>query len=122
MYALNDLAAFIWCQLEERRTPNEICADLIAGGISRNSAREYVYEAVRAWLRNGILRLEHSTSCFGVSEYPLAIRVETQLVTLHKLLGVEIPLRFRKRVMPRFQCWRRLLQQTHAPSYGSFRF
>jgi Coenzyme PQQ synthesis protein D (PqqD) len=75
MYALNDLAAFIWCQLEERRTPNEICADLIAGGISRNSAREYVYEAVRAWLRNGILRLEHSASCFGVPEYPLAIRV-----------------------------------------------
>jgi hypothetical protein len=38
--------------------------------------------------------------------------IETQLVTLHKLLGVEVPLRFRKRLMPRFQCWRRL-QQTH---------
>jgi Uncharacterised nucleotidyltransferase len=40
--------------------------------------------------------------------------IETQLVTLHKLLGVEVPLRFRKRFVPRFQCWRRL-QQTHAP-------
>jgi hypothetical protein len=40
--------------------------------------------------------------------------VETQLVTLHELLGVDVPLRFCKRLMPRFQCWRRL-QQTHVP-------
>jgi Uncharacterised nucleotidyltransferase len=40
--------------------------------------------------------------------------IETQLVTLHKLLGVQVPPRFRKRLMPRFQCWRRL-QQMHAP-------
>jgi hypothetical protein len=42
--------------------------------------------------------------------------IETQLVTLHKLLGVEVPLRFRNRLMPRFQCWRRL-RQTHTPEF-----
>jgi hypothetical protein len=75
MYALNDLAAFIWCRLEERRTPNEICADLIGGGIGENSAREYVYEAVHGWLRSGILRLEHAASCRTAPECSLAIRV-----------------------------------------------
>ena len=33
--------------------------------------------------------------------------IETYLVTLHELLGVEVPLRFRKHFVPRFQYWRR---------------
>ena len=29
MYILNDVAAFIWCHIEEQQTLKEICADLI---------------------------------------------------------------------------------------------
>jgi Coenzyme PQQ synthesis protein D (PqqD) len=75
MYELNDLAAFIWCQLEEQRTLNEICSDLIAGGIGGSSARKYLHETIRGWLRNGILRLEYSADCFGAPEFSLAIRI-----------------------------------------------
>jgi hypothetical protein len=33
--------------------------------------------------------------------------IETHLVTLYELLGVEVPLRFRSHFVPRFQYWRR---------------
>jgi hypothetical protein len=41
--------------------------------------------------------------------------IETHLVTLHKLLGAEVPLKFCKHLVPRFQSWRRS-QQISIPS------
>jgi Coenzyme PQQ synthesis protein D (PqqD) len=68
MYVLNDLAAYIWCRLEEKQKVSEICADLVKSGVSGDDAKKYVNEAVWHWLKFGLLRLEHectgsSTSC-----------------------------------------------------------
>ncbi len=40
--------------------------------------------------------------------------IETHLLTLQELLAVDIPGEFKKRIVPRFQCWRRL-QQINRP-------
>ncbi len=47
--------------------------------------------------------------------------IETQLLTLHEILGVDVPDRFRQRFLPRFQYWRRAQQiQAPAPRMAAF--
>ena len=55
MYVLNDLAAYIWCRLEEKQKVSEICADLVQSGVSGGDAKKYVNEAVWHWLKFGLL-------------------------------------------------------------------
>jgi hypothetical protein len=65
IYGLNDLAAFIWCRLEERDGLDEICTKLVESGLSPAIAYEYIQEAMRHWLKLGILKLE-----FGGVQFP----------------------------------------------------
>jgi hypothetical protein len=58
LYALNDVAALIWCCLEKRE-PTSIIADrLIGRGVSQADADTYVHDALRRWLKLGLLQLE----------------------------------------------------------------
>ena len=58
IYLLNDVAAFIWCCLEKQE-PTSIIADrLIGRGVSQAEADTYVYDALRRWLKLGLLQLE----------------------------------------------------------------
>lgn len=60
IYALNQMAAVIWCRLEERQTPAAIAGDLVASGVSPRLARRYVDQAIRMWLKFGLLRRDYA--------------------------------------------------------------
>lgn len=66
IYALNHTAAHIWCRLEEHRTPRAIIGDLIESGLNPRLATHYVHQAVHAWLRLGLLRID-----YGFGQEPL---------------------------------------------------
>src|SRR5882757_4830867 len=55
IYGLNNMAANIWCRLEERQTPSVITGELIKSGVPPRLAREYVDQAIRMWLKLGLL-------------------------------------------------------------------
>ncbi len=58
IYVLNDLAAFIWCCLEEGRSLSEICADIAQKDLDEGAAQKCVDQSVRHWLKFGLLRIE----------------------------------------------------------------
>lgn len=58
IYALNRTAAYIWCCLEELKTTDWICDELVRSGTHEDVARQYVHAAVRNWLRLGVLKAE----------------------------------------------------------------
>lgn len=59
IYALNQTAAYIWCRLQEDGTPETICAELTRSGISPSLAMKHVQEALRHWLKLGLLTTEY---------------------------------------------------------------
>jgi hypothetical protein len=58
LYALNSLAALIWCRLEENGRLEAARADLMEAGVERKLAARYVEDAVTEWLRLGLLRAD----------------------------------------------------------------
>lgn len=58
IYALNNTAAYIWCRLEEHQSPDSICDELTRSGISPGLARKYVQQALRNWLKLGLLKVD----------------------------------------------------------------
>ena len=62
IYALNDLAALIWCCLEKREPTSIIAGRLTDRGVSQADADTYVHDALRRWLKLGLLQLE--IKCF----------------------------------------------------------
>jgi hypothetical protein len=58
IYGLNNMAANIWCRLEERQTPSVISGELIKSGVTPHLAREYVDQAIRMWLKLGLLKID----------------------------------------------------------------
>lgn len=59
IYGLNQMAASIWCRLEEHRAPRAIIGDLIESGVNARRAMRYVHQAVDAWLRLGLLKIDY---------------------------------------------------------------
>jgi hypothetical protein len=56
IYALNQIAAYIWCQLEEGETINAIRDGLIKAGVDAALAGKYVSQAIRMWSKLGLLK------------------------------------------------------------------
>ena len=56
IYALNPTAALIWCRLEEHDEPAAICQFLAAKGVDPNLAAQHVGQAIRHWLKLGLLK------------------------------------------------------------------
>ncbi|WP_424627933.1 hypothetical protein [Bradyrhizobium sp. SYSU BS000235] len=56
IYALNHIAAYIWCQLEEGETLHGIRDGLVRSGVAANLADKYVSQAMRMWHKVGLLR------------------------------------------------------------------
>jgi hypothetical protein len=75
IYTLNDLAAFIWCLLEERRSPPEICETLMTNGVGGDVAREHTYAAIQRWLQIGVLRLEYPIGDSGTFSHSLRVEI-----------------------------------------------
>jgi hypothetical protein len=76
IYALNDVAACIWCRLEDGETIDAICDGLIESGVAPNLARKYVAQALRSWHKLGLLKSDwHSDHDLTPSAYSFNIRV-----------------------------------------------
>ena len=55
LYALNPIAAVIWCSLEEGGSPQTARARLVEAGVHEAAAQTHVEDAVRNWLGLGLL-------------------------------------------------------------------
>ena len=60
IYSLNDIAAFIWCCLDEGQPLTSIADALVARGLTPGLAKEYLQKAVHDWLRRGLLQATYS--------------------------------------------------------------
>jgi len=56
LYALNDMAALIWCRLTGEGGAPEARARLLEAGLEPAAAARYVDDALGDWLRRGLLR------------------------------------------------------------------
>jgi hypothetical protein len=58
LYALNNVAALIWCGLENREPSSMVVDRLVASGVGAAVAATYVHRASRRWLRLGLLQVD----------------------------------------------------------------
>jgi hypothetical protein len=89
IYELNQMAAYIWCCLLDRKPAEAICEDLTKFGLDRVAARNHVYQALRNWLKLGLLEVDwglSETHSFAVSVGKLAVTIQTSSERLTQLL------------------------------------
>jgi hypothetical protein len=73
LYALNNMAALIWCSLENGEPSTMVVDRLVASGVSPADAATYLHRASRRWLRLGLLQVDFKSfelaiaSSFNVS-------------------------------------------------------
>ena len=58
IYALNEVAALIWCGLEQGESSRTVAQRLVARGVSPDNAAIYVKRASQKWLRLGLLQVD----------------------------------------------------------------
>jgi hypothetical protein len=58
LFALNKMAALIWCCLENGDPYSKILDQLIASGVGPADAATYIHSASRRWLRLGLLQVD----------------------------------------------------------------
>jgi hypothetical protein len=58
LYALNKVAALIWCCLEKGDPHSMVLDQLVASGVSPADAATYIHRASRRWLRLGLLQVD----------------------------------------------------------------
>jgi hypothetical protein len=93
IYGLNNMAANIWCRLEERQTPAVISGELIKSGVTPRLAREYVDQAIRMWLKLGLLKIDcaadrdkhHQENSFTVNVGKLKVTIQARSELLARL-------------------------------------
>jgi len=89
IYKLNETAAFIWCELVDRKPVAAICDDLKRLGLERTAARRHVREALRAWFDLGLLEIEWKLGekhCFGAHIGKCAVNIRASSRRLIDLL------------------------------------
>lgn len=103
IYALNQIAAYIWCQLEEGETIDAIRDGLIKAGVDDDLAAKYVSQAIRMWYKLGLLKPDwqfdsepvHFARSFNIhiAGFSATIRVATErLANLLTLFDHQITL------------------------------
>ncbi len=88
IYALNHIAAYIWCQLEEGETIDGIRDGLVKWGVTADLADTYVLQAMRMWHKLGLLKPDwhfdgehiHFVRSFNISfaGFSATIRIATE--------------------------------------------
>jgi coenzyme PQQ synthesis protein D (PqqD) len=89
IYELNQMAAYIWCCLLDRKPKEAICDDLTTFRLDRLSARNHVDEALHSWLALGLLEVDWEASeihSFAVGVGKLAVNIRTSSERLTQLL------------------------------------
>lgn len=105
IYALNQVAAYIWCQLEEGEAVEAIRDGLIESGVTEDLAGKYVSQAMGMWHKLGLLKPDwpsgsepsHFAQSFSIhiAGFGATIRITTQrlanLLTLfdHQRVSIE---------------------------------
>jgi len=83
MYVQNDLAAFIWCSLEDGGTLTQICEDVVSRGLTKDAAQEYLSLSLRYWLRVGLLRLRPKSASLVAPSSSLSIDISGFRLRMH---------------------------------------
>lgn len=103
IYALNQIAAYIWCQLEEGETIDAIRDGLIKAGVDNDLAGKYVSQAIGMWHKLGLLKPDwqcdsepiHFARSFNIhiAGFSATVRIETErLVNLLTLFDHQVTL------------------------------
>lgn len=96
IYELNQTAAYIWCRLEEHAPLEAISSELARSGIEPDLARRHVRNALRNWLKLGLIEAGHDFDPDAVAfardlnlriaDFDITIRVTSE--RLGRLFGV----------------------------------
>jgi hypothetical protein len=89
IYELNRMAAYIWCCLLDHKPAGAICEDLTKFGLDRVAARNHVHQALRNWLKLGLLEVDwglSETHSFAASVGKLVVHIQTSSERLTQLL------------------------------------
>jgi hypothetical protein len=89
IYELNQMAAYIWCGVMERKPAEAICEDLTNFGLDRVAARDHVHKALQDWFTLGLLEVDWELSeshSFTVILGRLAVHVRTSSEWLKEIL------------------------------------
>jgi hypothetical protein len=83
MYVQNDLAAYVWCSLEDGSSLTQICQDIISKGLTKDAAQEYLSQSLRYWLRFGLLRLRPNFNSLAVPFSSVSVNIGGFRLRLH---------------------------------------
>ena len=61
LYALNEVAAVIWCCLEQREPSLMVVDRLVSFGVKPAEAERYIRRALQKWLRAGLVQVDISS-------------------------------------------------------------
>jgi hypothetical protein len=89
IYEFNQMAAFIWCSLAERKPAATICQDLTQFGLDRAAAESCVRQALKNWLKLGLIEVDWRLSeadAFAARVGKLKVNIRTSSERLTKLL------------------------------------
>jgi hypothetical protein len=68
LFELNDIAAFIWCSLEEGLPLEAIAAALAERGVGRSDAERFVASILSDWARTGLVSVARPTAGSAASD------------------------------------------------------
>ena len=89
IYELNQMAAYIWCSLLDRKPAEAICQDLTKFGLDRAAAQDCVRQALQNWLKLGLIEVDwklDETQAFAARVGKLAVNIRTSSERLTQLL------------------------------------
>lgn len=88
IYELNQTAAYIWCRLEEHAPLETISGELARSGIEPDLARRHVRNALRNWLKLGLIEAGHDfdpdavafarTFNLRIADFEMTLRVTSE--------------------------------------------
>jgi hypothetical protein len=86
IYELNQMAAYIWCGLLDRKPAEAICQDLIKSGLDSATAQNCLRQALRNWLKLGLIEVDWTLSdshafAAKVGKLPVNIRTSSERLT-----------------------------------------
>jgi hypothetical protein len=75
LFELDDVAAYVWCRIEERASPAAIVEELVQRGLSPDSADTAVLGLVETWLQRALLRFVPAAGRFEAPPHAIDIEI-----------------------------------------------
>lgn len=93
LYSLNETAAYIWRCLQAQRPPSAIARDFTEIHLAPTAAAKFVDDALRTWLRAGLLKVGGLHLETFDTRYVFAARLNTLCIAVHsssKEVGLQL--------------------------------